>query len=311
VGLPIAIVAVFSPSEFVFGAVAAVLVMGIVKTFWLTRARKQALVCVALCVGGMVLAGGVKAGYATNSSLVSIETPRGAKQSFILLMPDHPVASVILFAGDHGALGLKSASSMNWGTGNFLVRSRDLFAADDFAVAVVDAPSDHQQGMNAVFRMSSAHAADIGAIAAYLKQQTGGPVWLVGTSMGTFSAAGAAIASKDIDGLVLTSPITRAKPDWKIAQSHRDGVASMALSQITVPTLIVSHGKDGCVASPASGAPKLSKRLTKASTVKIAILEGGDPPQSEPCEAMSPHGFLGIEAEAVKAIGAFIKANSR
>jgi len=55
--------------------------------------------------------------------------------------------------------------------------------------------------------------------------------------------------------LVLTSTITRAKPQWKIAQSHRDGVASMPLQRITVPTLIVSHNKDGCDITPAADAP--------------------------------------------------------
>ena len=31
--------------------------------------------------------------------LVSISTPRGVEQAFILIKPDHPVASVVLFAG--------------------------------------------------------------------------------------------------------------------------------------------------------------------------------------------------------------------
>ena len=64
-------------------------------------------------------------------------------------------------------------------------------------VAVVDAPSDRQRGMNAIFRMSRAHAADIAAVADYLKKQSDVPVWLVGTSMGSFSAAGGAIGAKN------------------------------------------------------------------------------------------------------------------
>ena len=40
VGLPIIFVAIFSPSGFVFGAVAAVLTVGSVKTLWLLRSRK-------------------------------------------------------------------------------------------------------------------------------------------------------------------------------------------------------------------------------------------------------------------------------
>src|SRR5262245_66445779 len=58
-------------------------------------------------------------------TLVSIQTPRGAMQAFILIKTDNPVASVILFAGGHGALGLKSASSMKWGAEGFLLRFRD------------------------------------------------------------------------------------------------------------------------------------------------------------------------------------------
>ena len=176
-------------------------------------------------------------------------------------------------------------------------------------VAVVDAPSDQQSGMNGIFRMSGPHASDIAAVADYLKKQANVPVWLVGTSMGTFSAAAGAVAGKNVDGLVLTSTITRAKPDWKIKDSHRHGVASMPLANVSVPTLIVSHRKDACDITPAADAAKLRKALTKARNVEVVLLDGGDPPQSQPCEAKSQHGFLGIEAEAVDAIAKFIEAN--
>ena len=246
---------------------------------------------------------------AADSTLVSIQTPRGAKQAFILVKPANPVASVILFAGGHGALGLRSASTMRWGDKNFLVRSRAMFAAQGLMVAVVDAPSDHQQGMKAEFRMGSAHAGDIAAVAAYLKKQAAVPVWLVGTSMGTFSAAGGAIAAKNIAGLVLTSTVTRSKRDWKIAQSHRDGVASMALERISVPILVLFHRKDACDITPAADAPKLTKRLIKAAKVDLVLVDGGDPPQSDPCQARSAHGFLGIESEVVGKIAEFVKRN--
>lgn len=243
--------------------------------------------------------------------LISIPTPRGATQAFILIKPDHPVASVVLFAGGSGALGLKSTSSMNWGKGNFLVRSRNKFAAHNFIVAVVDAPSDQQHGMNAIFRMSGAHAGDIAAVATYLKNEAAVPVWLIGTSMGTFSAAGGAIAGKDIDGLVLTSTVTRAAPEWATMKSHPNGVADMALSKITMPTLIMSHREDACNASPAADAAKLRMRLTKARKAEVALLDGGDPPQSDPCQAKSPHGYFGIEVEAVDTIAKFVRSNSK
>lgn len=258
----------------------------------------------------MLLADVSEAAQVGTPSLISIQRPRGATQAFILIKVDNPVASVILFTGGHGALGLRSASSMKWGAEGFLVRFRDQFVANNFMVAVVDAPSDQQQGMNAMFRMSGAHAGDIGAVAAYLKKQADVPVWLVGTSMGTFSAARGAIAGNGIDGLVLTSTITRAM-EGTLAKSHPDGVASMALSEITVPTLIASHRNDACKVTPATDAPKLSKRLTKASKVEIALLDGGDPPLSDPCGAKAHHGYFGVEAEAVSTIARFISGNSK
>lgn len=192
------------------------------------------------------------------------------------------------------------------------MRSREKFAAHNFIVAVVDVPSDRPRGMNAIFRMSDAHAGDIGAIASYLKNEAAVPVWLIGTSMGTFSAANGAIAGgKGIAGVVLTSTVTRAPPEWAIAKSQPNGVADMALSEITVPTLIVSHREDGCIDLPAGDAAMLEARLTKSRKAEIVLLDGGDPPQSSPCEAYAAHGYFGIEAEAVDTIANFINSNSK
>src|SRR4029450_8155174 len=84
----------------------------------------------------------------------------------------------------------------------------------------------------------------------------------------------------------------------------------LGLSEIPVPTLIVSHRKDACEITPAADAPKLSKRLTKASKVELALLDGGDPPLSDPCGAKAQHGYFGIEVEAVNTIAKFVRGNS-
>ena len=85
----------------------------------------------------------------------------------------------------------------------------------------------------------------------------------------------------------------------------------MALSEITVPTLIVSHREDLCTATPAADGAMLRMRLTKASKAEIALLDGGDPPQSTPCEAKAAHGYFGIEAQAVDTIANFISSNRK
>jgi pimeloyl-ACP methyl ester carboxylesterase len=242
--------------------------------------------------------------------LVTIKTPRGVSQAFILIEPKKPIASLILFAGGHGALHLTGPASMHWGKANFLVRTRDRFVADGFAVAVIDAPSDRAKGMTARFRMSAQHAGDIGAVADYLKAQAPAPVWLVGTSMGTFSAANGAIAGH-ADGLVLTSTITHAHPHWQIATRMPDGVADMALARVKVPVLVLANRDDACAQSPPAGAAVLKRRLTKASPAEVVMLKGGWPPASSACQAKARHGYYGIERQAVGAIARFIKANSK
>lgn len=248
---------------------------------------------------------------ADQASLVSIKTPRGVTQKFILIKPEKPAASVILFAGGLGALGLKNATTMTWGTGNFLVRVRTRFAAHGLMVAVADTPSDKPKGLFGSFRLTKTHAADIEAIAAYLKGQAGVPVWAVGTSLGSFSAASGAIYGRNIDGLVLTSSTTRALPNWPIAASHPHGVASMPLDRFKGPALVLSHVKDGCEVSPAADSEKLRKALRNAKPVEVVLLEGGEARHPNPCEAMGYHGFLGIEDKAVETMARFIIANSR
>ncbi|WP_066516097.1 alpha/beta hydrolase [Bradyrhizobium macuxiense] len=265
-----------------------------------------------------------------STSIVSIPTPRGVQQPFILIKPDHAIASVILLAGGNGVLKLNRVppppvGANDFVSGNFLVRSREKFAGHGFMVAAIDVPSDQPKGMSPSFRVSNDHAIDIGAVAHYLKRQADVPVWLVGTSAGTWSAARAAIgasrdgiASGSIDGLVLTSTVTRIAPRStfatvfpEIARDFPSGVISMALSEITMPTLIVSHSEDACELTPAVDAEALARRLTHAAKVEIALLNGGDPPKSVPCEAYAAHGYYGIETEAVDRIADFVTTNSK
>jgi hypothetical protein len=248
---------------------------------------------------------------AQDSDLAVINTPRGVKQRFAVTAPAEPVASLILFTGGGGELELSSPTEMKRGAQSFLVRVRDKLVAHNMMVALMDTPADRQGGMDVTFRIGNAHAGDIGAVAAFLKQMADVPVWLVGTNMGTLSAAWGAIAADNVDGLVLTSTITRPKAGSKTAEKLSDGVASLQLEDITVPTLVLSHADDACDLSPAEGTEKLKARLGNAKTVDVALIKGGEPAGTEQqCGSRSPHGFAGVEAEAVDAIATFIKANS-
>ena len=95
---------------------------------------------------------------AFEEEVVQIPTRPGVTPPALLVMPSQPpVGSVILFAGGDGQLGLTDGG-MHWGSDNFLVRARGLFADRGFLVAVVDAPSDRGDRGLAQFRTSAAHA---------------------------------------------------------------------------------------------------------------------------------------------------------
>ena len=238
-------------------------------------------------------------GVETTSALIEINTRPGVTQKFILIRPNNPKASVILFAGGHGILGLSSAYAMNWSNGNFLVRTRTEFAGNGLMVAVVDAPSDRRTPNSMVhFRTKKEHTVDMERVIAYLTEQASVPVWLVGTSRGTMSAASVAQRTREpIGGLVLTSSM--------------DMVADFPMFNINVPSLVVHHKNDRCGVTRPESAKSIADRLKQYSPkVELIYFEGGWIPKSSPCNAKSQHGFYGIENEVIDAISKFIKSNS-
>lgn len=243
-----------------------------------------------------------------SAELVTLKTRPGVEQKYILIKPEKPVASVVLFAGGKGALNLSSAfgfPAISWGENNFLVRTREAFAKQGFMVAVVDAPSDRQskEGMLGGFRASKEHVVDIDHVIGDLRKRADVPVWLVGTSRGTESATNVAInSSQRPNGLVLTSSMS-------VSNSKGTAVTEMDLTRITIPVLLVAHTNDECPKTPPEGATEIAGMLTSSARVEVKMFSGGDEPISKPCKAKSYHGFLGIEDQVVEYIAGFIKTN--
>ena len=249
-----------------------------------------------------------------SNAIVQLESRPTINQPFILIRPAKPVASVILFAGGKGKLELFSANGkviMGKMKVNFVVKMREQFANHGFMVAVYEVPSDQKaNGMRTVWRLGEEHAKDIGAIVQYLKEQADIPVWLVGTSRGTISAVNGAVRlQKAIDGLVLTSSMTKIPKEWRAHKDHPNGILDMDLEKITVPTLIVSHRDDRCKVTPPEDSDRLQSAFVNASIVDLLFFTGGKKAVHKPCMAKSPHGFYGIEDHVVAAIADFIKAN--
>ena len=71
------------------------------------------------------------------------------------------------------------------------------------------------------------------------------------------------------------------------------------------------HRQDACQFTPFSDIPGLMRDLSKASRRELITFEGGEPPQSGPCEARAAHGYLGLDDSVVKAIAEWIVAARR
>lgn len=233
--------------------------------------------------------------------VVDIPTRPGITQRMLLITPPEPKAAVVLLAGGHGGLQLASDGSMKWGNGNFLVRSRQLFAEQGLIVAVVDAPSDKQSSpFLSGSRQSIEHTQDMKAVIAWLRDSAKVPVWLIGTSRGTQSAAYVAteLAGKEsADGIVLTSSI--------LADKRSRAVPEMALDKIRIPVLVVHHEQDGCSSCLYSDLPPLMAKLKTTPRHDLISFKGGQA-TGDPCEAFGYHGFNGIEADVVSQIAAWM-----
>jgi pimeloyl-ACP methyl ester carboxylesterase len=200
-----------------------------------------------------------------------------------------PFALAVLFNGGGGTVGLLSRGIPNPGA-NFLVRSHSIFNALGVATAVIDVPTD-VEAMSDPFRMSARHAEDVRAVVRDMQRRFGErPVFLVGTSRGTVSAAYAGAALGDgVAGVVLTSSVLNATRGGV-------GLAGFDYASIRSRLLFVHHADDQCVATPYW----MALRVTSGRD--LVTVRGGDPPRSEPCEPFSPHGYLGVEEPAVRAI---------
>lgn len=226
-----------------------------------------------------------------------ISTRPGVTLRFIYAKADNPVASAVLFQGGSGNVGIFPNGSMR--DEGFLSGGAHRFTQNGISVVIPDVPSDRRTLNN--FRDTPEHAQDNAALIEFLRQQSSTPVWAIGTSNGSLSAAAAStqLKEKGPDGIVLTSSTTKAP----FAPAHP--VTLAPLQQIKVPVLLVHHKLDGCKDTPYDAMPGLVAALESAKRVELMTVEGGSP-KGNPCYS-GYHQFLGIEAAVTKDIADWIK----
>jgi hypothetical protein len=241
------------------------------------------------------------AAFATVShaqEIVTLSTRPGVTQSYLLAsLPKNPQAVGLLFSG--AAINLRQENQqIKFGTGNFLVRSRAEFIGRGVIAAIIDAPTDQQSGagLGHEFRLGAEHSIDVTAVVSDLRQRFAGvPIFLIGNSMGTLSAAAnGARLGEQVAGVVLTSTLLRQTP--RNATLPGPGLSRFDFATIKAALLFVHHVSDPCGATPYGDAAQ------QADKYPLITVFGGSSPQSAPCESFSQHGFFGKESETIEQI---------
>lgn len=222
----------------------------------------------------------------------TIATRPGVTQGLYVVTPDRTSwAAAILYTGGDGMIGLEKSQPL---TDNFLIRIKSQLSEAGIALVYPDVPSDHRG--YGTFRSDPRHVEDAAAVLSWMRSWTGVPLFVIGTSRGTVSAANIAahIAPDTIAGVALTSSVTRT------SRAGLGEIESKDLARIRSAVLIMAHRDDRCSVTPPDDVPFLMKNITAAARKESIVLTGGIPPKSDPCEALSAHGYYGIEDEAAQ-----------
>src|ERR1700737_2372307 len=78
---------------------------------------------------------------------------------------------------------------------------------------------------------------------------------------------------------------------------------------VAVPVLVVGNEYDTCADTPPGDAPMVLSALTRSPRKELVMVTSGQIAKgSDPCQGMSPHGYLGIEGTVARRISEWIRA---
>ena len=104
-----------------------------------------------------------------------------------------------------------------------------------------------------------------------------------------------------VSGVILASSVTRPGRAGETLFDAEPGA-------IAVPVLVVSNRYDTCAVSPPGDAPNVLAALARSPRKELIMVTSSQiVRRSDPCEGMSPHGYLGIEAAVVQRISEWIR----
>jgi hypothetical protein len=252
-------------------------------------------------------------GVQVNSETVETIPSRGDyTQTFILDRVDNPLATLVLYPGNKGFLGIYPNGSAQFDM-FFVYRARKLLAQQGFNIVLLDAPSEW--GSRGIWekQRSPEYAAHTTAVIAYARKLADVPVFLMGASAGAIAATGVATQLKNngADGLILVSPWMPPKDKWPIPNfvfSSDYAISSWPdLANIKGPILLVHHLDDNCNFSLPEYVPQLVTALSASRKPDVAGLRGGASPSGNACYPTGWNNFTGMEREVAEVIGDWVR----
>lgn len=267
----------------------------------------------ARCTSPSVIVGGVLTRInVTNCSfygeVVTRTTAAGAPVSvqYVALRPSNgaaPKAAVFLIGGGDFDLNFSGDPATGAATligANFVVRSAQLVAEAGYLAIAMNRPSDQPPpgsvdviGDVDRYRISVDQAADILAVLREVNTDHL-DVFLAGTSRGALSAVASNLIAA---GISLSSAVTRAPPT--VPQRIFVGDprhANLLASFVKRPTQVLRNLNDGCSLSrPVDSLALFNDLLAAGVPALLSTVSGGFASDPDPCNALTFHGYLGIE----------------
>jgi hypothetical protein len=233
----------------------------------------RGLVCAVL----LLLIPAATPAWAADELVTSAQTAGGEAIPYILTSkPGTPAYAVILMPGGQGRVNprmMNGRLALSAG-GNFLIRSRELFADGRFVAASTDATSTPDRIVAIVRDLQTRY----GQVAIYV----------IGTSRSTDATMALA---KPLDGQVAGF----------VHSSSMSAIAGFDPRGLKSRHLIVLHTMDACrITSPSAG--MASHRQYGTELIELS----GGTSTGDACEAYAHHGYNGIEQATVDRIKAWI-----
>ena len=211
--------------------------------------------------------------------ILSAHYANGDAVPYLLTLAEHakPRYVLILMPGGAGRLEpqMRDGKITFMAKGNFLIRSRELFADSETAVISTDATGSAER-IGAIIEDARRRFADV-------------KFYVLGTSRSTLDTIQLA---ERMDGKVAGFVHTSSFVD----------IANLDTRALKSRHLIVHHERDGCRYSLYGPAQRNHEKYG----TDLITMEGGIS-QGDSCEAFAYHGYNGIEKETVDKIKAWIK----